>query len=507
MWIPKGRRLAIMAVRNGWLLLALVLACQCPAQEDVQIDATAQTSPFPHFWEEMFGSGRAILALRESYRNDLRAVKQVTNFRYVRFHAILHDEVGVYNEDEHGNPVYNFAYVDEIYDGLLKNGVRPAVEISFMPKKLAFNPDALHPFWYKQNVSPPKSWEKWDGLITALAQHLLQRYGENEVAQWYFEVWNEPNIDFWNGIPRKKSYFELYDHTARDLKQVSPRLRVGGPATAAAAWVDDFLKHASEKHVPVDFVSSHGYADDTVEDLFGTDEDIPMDDRVCRAIGKVRKQIQNSAFPTLPLLWTEWNVPGMNGARDTSYVGPALANTVRECDGLVNMMSFWTFSDVFEEGGPIPEPFEGHFGLRAKGGINKPSYYDFALLHRLGDQRLPSSSSDVIATKRADGSLAIAVWNLVDPDKTPRTKSIRLTMKGVPTDAAVSMSRVDDEHSNTLAVYKSLGNPRYPTEEQVEQMNAATALGPPAELHLSGNHLDLNLRPNSLLLLEVRNGS
>jgi xylan 1,4-beta-xylosidase len=212
----------------GLATLFALLIRQCSAQDVVEIDARAHTSPFPHFWEEMFGSGRAILALRESYRNDLRAVKQVTDFRYVRFHAILHDEVGVYNEDDHGNPVYNFAYVDEIYDGLLKNGVRPLVEISFMPKKLAFNPDALHPFWYKQNVSPPKSMERWDGLMTAFAQHLVQRYGVEEVAQWYFEVWNEPNIDFWNGIPREKSYFELYDHTARNLKSVSPRLRVGG---------------------------------------------------------------------------------------------------------------------------------------------------------------------------------------------------------------------------------------------------------------------------------------
>ena len=149
-------------------LFALLIGAPLPAQETINIDAQAPARPFPHFWEQMFGSGRAILSLRESYREDLRAVKKVADFRYVRFHAIFHDEVGVYNEDEHGNPVYNFAYVDQIYDGLLKNGVRPFVEISFMPKKLAFNPDALHPFWYKQNVSPPKSMERWDELITAL---------------------------------------------------------------------------------------------------------------------------------------------------------------------------------------------------------------------------------------------------------------------------------------------------------------------------------------------------
>jgi xylan 1,4-beta-xylosidase len=487
------------------LVIAYALALQCPAQEkqSVEINANAQTSPFPHFWEQMFGSGRAILSLRESYRNDLRAVKAVTDFRYVRFHAILHDDVGIYNEDEHGDPLYNFAYVDQIYDGLLKNGVRPVVEISFMPRKLAFNPDALHPFWYKPNVSPPKSWDKWDGLIMHFAQHLLERYGVDEVAQWYFEVWNEPNIDFWNGIPRQKSYFELYDHTARDLKNVSPRLRVGGPATAAAAWIDDFLKHAGQNHVPVDFVSTHGYADDTVEDLFGTHEDIPMDDRVCRAVAKVRGQIRGSGMPGLPLLWTEWNVPGMKQARDTPYVGPAVANTIRGCDGMVDMLSFWTFSDVFEEGGPIPQPFEGHFGLRAEGGINKPSYYDFALLHRLGDQRIHSSSSDVIATKRKDGDLVIAVWNLVDPDKSPTPKSVRLIFNAVGSNPTVKVSRVDDQHGNTLAAYRAMGTPRYPTEEQIRQLNAATALPSPAEHRLQGNHLDLHLDANALVLVEL----
>ncbi len=488
------------------VLLVSGLVDNCRAQQQVEIDARAQASLFPHFWEEMFGSGRAILTLRESYRNDLRAVKQATGFRYVRFHGILDDEVGVYNEDEHGNPVYNFAYVDEIYDGLLKNGVRPVVEISFMPKKLAFNSDALHPFWYKPNVSPPKSWEKWDGLMTELARHLVERYGAGEVAQWYFEVWNEPNIDFWGGVPRKKSYFELYEHTARDLKSVSPQLRVGSPATAAAAWVDDFLKNAMEKHMPVDFVSTHGYADDTTEDLFGTDENIPIDDRVCRAVEKVRKQIRNSAVPKLPLLWTEWNVPGMKEARDTSFVGPALANTIRECDGMVDMLSFWTFSDVFEEGGPIAKPFEGHFGLRAKGGINKPSYYDFELLHQLGDQRLANASKDVIATKRKDGTLVVAVWNLVDPDATGSTKTLRLIFNGVRSGAVVNISRVDDQNGNTLAAYRAIGSPRYPTEEEVRRLNAATAVSP-TRTHLQGNHLDLTLEVNALAVIEVPAGS
>jgi len=489
---------------SALLLTILVADPAVRAQETVTVDANAKTTPFPHFWEEMFGSGHAILSLREDYRNDLRSVKSVTGFRYVRFHGILDREVGSYNEDDHGNPVYNWGYVDEIYDGLLKNGVRPVVEISFMPPTLAFNPLALHVFWYHPNVSPPKSWEGWDAYMTAFAQHLVQRYGAGEVAQWYFEVWNEPNIDFWDGIPRQDSYFQLYAHTARDLKKVDSRLRVGGPATAAASWVPAFLQFVAKNHVPIDFISSHGYADDTVENLFHTDENIPEDDRVCRAIEKVQGQIRGSALPNLPLLWTEWNVQGQDDSRDTPFVGPGLANTIRECDGHVTMMSFWTFSDVFEEGGPIATPFEGDFGLIAKGGIRKPSYYDFALLHHLGDARIPLASRNAIATRAADGSLRVAAWNIVDPGTQGASRTLRLVFSGVPSDDAVSIERVDDDHGNVLPKYRAMGSPADPTPEQVRELNGESDPGPPQQTHLQGNRLDLTLMPNALVLVELK---
>jgi xylan 1,4-beta-xylosidase len=497
----------IRAVMSFVALTTVVSSWPSAAQEHVRIDAAAPTNPFPHFWEVMFGSGRAILSLRESYREDLRAVKEVTDFRYVRFHAILHDELGVYNEDEHGNPVYNFTYVDEIYDGLLKNGVKPVVEISFMPKKLAFNPDALHPFWYKQNVSPPKSMERWDDLMTHFARHLVDRYGIDEVATWYFEVWNEPNIDFWGGIPRMESYFDLYAHTARDLKQVDQRLRVGGPATAAAAWIPEFLQYTAANHVPVDFVSTHGYDDEPVERLLGADQplrdkDMPEEDRVCAAAAKVRRQIAASPSPHLPLLWTEWNVPGRDGLRDTPYVGPALAEAVRTCQG-VEALSFWTFSDVFEEGGPAQRAFEGQFGLRATGGINKPSYYDFALLHQLGTQRIASDAKDFIVTKLSDGSLRIAVWNLAAPGEPPRAKSLTLTIDGVAKDAAVSLQRVDEHHGNPMNAYTKMGSPSYPTPAQVDRLNRESALPSPELRRLVNGSLTLDLDKNALVLVEV----
>jgi len=284
---------------------------------------------------------------------------------------------------------------------------------------------------------------------------------------------------------------------------VNPGIRVGGPATAAAAWIPAFLKYTAENHVPVDFVSSHGYDDEPVQRLLGTDEDIREEDRTCAAAAKVRHQIDASALPHLPLLWTEWNVPGRDNLRDTAYVGPALAEAVRTCDGVTEDLSFWTFSDVFEEGGPATKPFDGQFGLRATGGINKPSFYDFALLHELGTQRIANAAHDAIVTKLANGSLVIAVWNLADEGKTPQAKQVTLVIQGVPKNARVSIQQVDEEHSNTLKAYERLGSPAYPKPVQVEQMNRETALSSAEHRSLSNGSLALELGKNALVLIKV----
>ncbi len=486
----------------------LLLSASAWAQaspQTVKIDINAPTHPFPHFWEQMFGSGRAILSLRESYRQDLREVKRSTDFQYVRFHGILLDEVGVYDEDTQGNPVYNFSYVDQIYDGLLQNGVRPFVELSFMPKKLA-SKDVQQAFWYKPNVAPPKNWEKWDDLITAFAHHLVQRYGEDEVAQWYFEVWNEPNLDFWAGEPKQSTYFDLYDHTARALKAVSTKLRVGGPATAQAAWADVFLKHCADNQVPVDFVSSHVYGDDTAKDVFGTNENIPRSDMVCRAIGKVHNQIQASPFPNLPLIWSEFNATYMTKPEitDSTYMGPWLANTIRECDGNVTLMSYWTFSDVFEEQGVVKQPFYGGYGLLAEYGIPKPAYATFKLLHQLGEKRLDVQGENVLVTRRDDGSLVLAVWNLTPPDQTGSPESVTLQFSNLSGKHEAFISRVDRDHGDPRAAYEKMGSPHYPTQKQVEELKRVAQLPAAEKQKLDHGTLQLTLPIQGLAVVEVR---
>jgi xylan 1,4-beta-xylosidase len=474
------------------------------ASSTIEIDAAAPAHPFPHFWEQMFGSGRAILSLRASYREDLRAVHQITNFQYLRFHAIFHDEVGVYDEDPNGKPLYNFSYVDQIYDGLLAQGVRPFVELSFMPNKLAAHP-VYQAFWYKPDVSPPKDWNQWDALISGFIEHLIARYGIDEVATWYFEVWNEPNLDFWAGDPKQQTYFQLYDHTAVAIKKVNSRLRVGGPATAQAAWVADFIKHCSENNIPVDFVSSHVYANDTAMDVFHTTENIARDQMVCRAVHKVHDEIAASASPHLPLFWTEFNASYKNepSVTDSVFMGPWLAETVSACDGLVSMMSYWTFSDVFEEQGVVKTPFYGGYGLIAEDSIPKPAFHAFRLLHKLGDQRIALDSDGALLTRRRDGTLVVALWNYDPPDESGPPKSITLELKNTKTSRAI-IWRVDSRHGDFHKAYAKLKEPHYPSRAEIRALRSAAQIQAPEHRGITNGRILLEIPPHGLAVIELQ---
>lgn len=484
------------------VLLGATVAGAAHADETIRLDPNSPSHAFPHYWERMFGSGRAALSLRDSYRQDLRAVKAVTGVEYVRFHAIFHDELGVYREDKHGTALYNFTYVDQIYDGLLALGVRPMVELSFMPSALA-SARKIQSFWYAPNVAPPKDYARWDALISAFARHLVERYGVDEVSQWYFEVWNEPNLDFWAGRPTQSTYWTLYEHTARALKAVDQRLRVGGPATAQAAWIPDFIAYTAAHDVPVDFVSTHVYGNDTPENVFHSHTPVSREHFVCSAVRKVHEEIRASARPSLPLIWSEFNASYKSepSVTDSAFMGPWLAETARECDGLVDAMSYWTFSDVFEEQGVIKTPFFGGFGLLAVGGIPKPAFNAFALLHRLGEQRLALDAEGALLTRRSDGTLVLALWNYAPPDGTAEVRNLDVVL---PNATTAEVIEIDAVHGDPASAYQALGAPRYPNAAELATLKAAAALPAPVRYALRDGHLALGIPAHGLALITYK---
>jgi xylan 1,4-beta-xylosidase len=514
---PALRRLFLI-VGTTLLLVVSGAAGAAAAPETVQIhlDAQAAGTPFPHFWETTFGSGRASLALRDDYRKDLDTVREATGFSYVRFHGIFDHDVGLVNREADGSIHYNFSYIDQIYDGLLEHHVKPFVELSFMPPALSSDPKALQEFWYHPNIAPPKDYVEWDAMITAFAKHLIARYGIDEVASWYFEAWNEPNIGFWAGKPQQPTYFTLYDHTVRALKAVSPRIRVGGPSTAQGAWATDFLAHAKKENVPVDFLSTHVYGDDTAENVFHTKENIPRRDMVCRTVDKVHKEILASPYPHLPLVFSEYNASYANlpNVTDTIFMGPWMANTIRECAGKIQIMSYWSFSDVFEEQGVVRSPFYGGFGLIATDRIPKPAFNAFAMLHKLGDRQLKSTSDSALVTRRDDGTVVLAMWNYAPPvgktasytagEPTGTAKRFQIDVKHLAIGAHAIVWRVDETHGNAVALFNKMGRPDFPSREQIAQLRKAGQLAAPEQLDVNHGKFDISIPPQGLVVIELR---
>jgi xylan 1,4-beta-xylosidase len=496
---PISISLAAVAV----LCLTFNAGSGAPAPPEViHVDVNGPARPFPHFWEEMFGSGRAILSLRDSYQEDLRSVRRVTGFRYVRFHGILNDETGICTRDPWGHINYNFTYFDQIEDGLLANGVRPFVELSFMPAALAAS-QTPHAFWYKPLPNPPRDYEQWGELVYQVARHAIDRYGKDEVRQWYFEVWNEPNIDFWTGQPKQSTYFQLYDAAARAVKRADSELRVGGPATAQAAWVGDLIAHCEKGHVPLDFVSTHVYANDSSQNVFGTNEVIPRSDMVARAVQKVHNEVARSTRPLLPIIWSEYNASYLTepNVEDTPFMGPWLANNIRLCDGLATMMSYWTFSDVFEEQGPARTPFFGGYGLIAPGHIPKAAFNDFALLHELGTERIAIASTSALATKKPDGTVVLAVWNYWRPEEQGEPRDFRIEVPGAA--GTVKVRVVDADHGSPVDLWKKMGSPAWPSRDQQRDLIHAAELPPAQTVDLTNGAFTLTLAPHALATIEI----
>jgi xylan 1,4-beta-xylosidase len=504
-------------------LLSTVSAAQPPAGQDagadtsidLKVNAAAEGKPLVHFWSRVVGAGRANEGLRSTWQEELAMAAKYGGFQYVRFHGIFQDDMFIYREDAQGNPIYNFQYVDDLYDRMLAKGVRPFVELSFSPGPLS--PVHNTTFWWRADGSPPSDYGKWAGLVHAFVQHCVDRYGIDEVRQWYFEVWNEPNLyeSFFRGGSQQK-YFELYKITALTVKAVDSRLRVGGPATSnfdmddealkkaqasgkpfdpfsipwRPVWITDFLNYCHENNLPVDFVSTHPYPQDFAIDQPGTQQqqhyrrsiNATRDD-----LRTLRAMIDRSYYPKAEIQLTEWNSSPSptDHSHDSLAAGAFVAKTNLESIGLVDSLSYWVFTDVFEENRMTDSIFHGGFGLINYQEIVKPAFQAYRFMNELGDQTLAQVPGGIVSRFSTSGRIAAMGYNYPPEmkaslpvsttleaadaiDDSGSAREFTLDLSHLPAGAAFVIETLDKQHGDPVAAWEAMGKPEPPNEQQTE---------------------------------------
>jgi xylan 1,4-beta-xylosidase len=438
-------------------------------------DLSGRATDFPHFWEHTVGSGHATLALRADWQAQLKQAHDDLGMRHVRFHGILSDDMGtLVNEGD--TFFYSFFNTDQIFDFLLSIGMKPFVELSFMPSALSSGDQTV--FHYRANVSRPRDYAQWAVLIRKLVRHWVDRYGLDEVRQWFFEVWNEPNLTaFGNG--QQSDYFELYRYTVEAIKGVDAMLKVGGPATAANAWIDDFLAFCKANDLPADFVSTHHYP----TDAFGK----PGDDTEAQLAASTRSILREQARDVrknagdLPVYYTEWCTSSnpRDPMHDDPYAAAFIVKTILEASGLVQGYSYWTFSDIFEENYFPSIPFQGGFGLLNIHGIAKPAYRAFQLLHELGTQMMPVEGGHATVDAwfvRGDQRSTLVLTNFALPRHPIETEQVSFELKSAKPESVASIQRIDLEHANAKRHWEQRGKPEYLNAATVEELKHLSQL-------------------------------
>lgn len=488
----------------------------------ITVDAHAQGTPRDRMADFAVGSDYPGTLLRSDSLSQLEAVQAELGFRYIRFHAVFHDDMGVYREVD-GQPVYDFSKIDQLYDNLLGLGLKPFVELGFTPDAMKTSDQTL--FFWKGNTSHPIA-EKWDGLVDAFVRHLIARYGIEEVRTWYFEVWNEPNLaDFWEGADQT-AYFELYGRSAQTIKGIDGELRVGGPATAGAAWVPELIAYTDEHGLPIDFISAHtygvegGFLDESGE---GDTKVLRTDQAIVADVQRVRAEIEASTRPGLPMFFTEWSIS--YSPRDPvhdDYINAAyIIDKLHRVEGLVQGMSYWTFSDLFEEPGPQQWAFEGGFGLMTPDGIRKPSWFAYKYLNALGDIELQSGDEQAIVARNGQ-TLQVLAWAFTGPPEQdasnrsfyrrvrPSTPAapVRITFSGLtPGSHQAQVRRVGFRHNDAYTAYLEMGRPQRLTDDQIAVLQGLSAdpiQSAALEIGQDGNGiLDLAMQDGDVVLVEI----
>ena len=469
-------------------------------------DVDGSASPLPHFWEHTIGSGHAALALRADWQAQMRRSHDELGFGHVRFHGLLCDDMGtLIGEGE--TLFYSFFNADAIFDFLLSIGMKPFVELSFMPTILASGDKTV--FHYRGNVTAPKDYGQWAILIRKLVAHWIERYGPDEVRLWFFEVWNEPNLDYF-GSGNQDEYFTFYRHTVEAIKSVDPALKVGGPATAANAWIDDFVAFCVEKHVPADFITTHHYPTDAFGQP-GDDTETQLSKSRRSVLRDETREVRRQAGDR-PLYYTEWSTSSnpRDPMHDEPYAASFVTKTIMEANGLVQGYSYWTFSDIFEENYFPSAPFHGGFGLLNIHGIAKPAYRAFELLHALGRDILPVAGTHPTVDAwvvRAPRSVTVLLTNHALPRHPIAAEPIQIRLDDMPAPTRATIRRIDSDHANAKRRWQEMGSPDYLDAANVAELDdVSRCLPEPQPFNLVDGvlGLDVTLPPLAVAAITVQ---
>jgi xylan 1,4-beta-xylosidase len=475
------------------------------ADLEIRCDLAQHGTQLAHCWEHTVGSCHAPLALRADWQEQLKRCHAELGFQYVRFHGVLSDDVGTLVQQQN-RLIFSFFNSDRIIDFLLSIGMRPFVELSFMPTALASGFKTV--FRYRGNVTPPRDYRQWATLVGRLVRHWVDRYGMREVRHWFFEVWNEPNLKaFWTGT--REDYFRLYRHTVRAIKDVDADLKVGGPATARDEWIAEFVEFCERYDLPADFISTHHYPTDALV-APGTDTETQLANSR-RSIMREWAQNTRRRAGNRPLYYTEWNASSnpRDPRHDQPYAAAFAAKTALEASGVADGYSFWTFTDIFEENYFPSVPFHGGFGLLTMQGIAKPAYRAFQLLHALGHERLmadglhPTVDACFARQKR---DVTILMTNHALPHHPMRQERVRITLQNSPRPVSASIQRIDERRANARRAWLALGSPEYLSSRMIERLEATSRVSNEScalDYADRATHLEVNLSPDSVAAVAV----
>ena len=476
------------------------------------IDEKTPLKKFNHHWKFCVGSAHAVYGLRHDYTKQLAQIHKDLGIERVRFHGIFDDNMHTLMKAKEIIPFpfggsygeQSFRQCANVYDNVIEAGMTPFVELSFMPKRLAKFKFGKGMFFYKPIVSMPGSIEKWQKYIRDFIRFLIERYGKEEIEEWYFEVWNEPDLPviFFDGT--QKDYFKLYSATVSAIKSVDERIKVGGPATSGSKWIKDFVNYCKRTGTPVDFISTHQYSGDPIGGVENKDEGLNLNIdffaalkkraslnhnniidlyRAFMGVADAPKTLNKNALTDsaknvkavagkLPVFYTEWNMCASFSApcNDTSMQSCYLLHSIFNSQDSVDGSSIWSFSDLFEEFHQFPEEFHGGFGLLTQSGIKKPSYHALQFLNEAGDNCYdisPEGKADVAVFRKNNEIHIIAL--LLDFDEKPETENITLKIQTEKPESII-VNAINSEYANPLGLWIKAGSPQMPVPELLEEI-------------------------------------